>query len=139
MQQLKKFLNKLLNLENLYLKQPLKFKLVMLIMQLNLKVTSSRFIFRASRSIDEILIRLPLLRAVSSNFEIVAHKPQARQPYEARRIPLYARHPPRHVSRQLWTMRQFSGFATAEETNAAIAICWRRARPDSRWRSICRR
>ncbi len=41
---------------------------------------SSRFIFRASRSIDEILIRLPLLRAVSSNFEIVAHKPQARRP-----------------------------------------------------------
>ncbi len=40
---------------------------------------------------------------------------------------------------KLWTMRQFSGFATPEETNAAIITCWSRGRPGFRWRSICRR
>lgn len=38
---------------------------------------SSRLLFRMSRMVDEALIRLPLLRAVSSNFEVIARKPSA--------------------------------------------------------------
>ena len=33
--------------------------------------------YRLARWMDEILIRAPLLRAVSSNFELIAHKPSA--------------------------------------------------------------
>jgi SAM-dependent methyltransferase len=36
---------------------------------------SSRLGYRLTRSLDEILIRLPLLRAVSSNFELIARRP----------------------------------------------------------------
>lgn len=35
---------------------------------------SWRFGYRATRTLDELLIRLPLLRAVSSNFEVIACK-----------------------------------------------------------------
>lgn len=38
--------------------------------------------------------------------------------------------------RQLWTMRQFSGFATPDEPTAAITIYSSKARRVSRWRSI---
>jgi SAM-dependent methyltransferase len=38
---------------------------------------SWRFGYRLTRSLDELLIRVPLLRAVSSNFELIARKPQA--------------------------------------------------------------
>jgi methylmalonyl-CoA mutase N-terminal domain/subunit len=40
---------------------------------------------------------------------------------------------------KLWTMRQFAGFATAEETNARYHYRSNRGRPGSRWRSISRR
>lgn len=36
---------------------------------------SWRFGYRVSRSLDELLIRTPLLRAVSSNFELIARRP----------------------------------------------------------------
>lgn len=36
---------------------------------------SSRFLFGLSRAADEALIRCPVVRAVSSNFEIIARKP----------------------------------------------------------------
>ena len=39
---------------------------------------------------------------------------------------------------RLWTMRQYAGFATAEETNRGSATCSSRARPACRSRSTCR-
>jgi hypothetical protein len=36
---------------------------------------SWRFGYRAARWLDEALIRVPVLRAVSSNFEVIARKP----------------------------------------------------------------
>jgi ubiquinone/menaquinone biosynthesis C-methylase UbiE len=38
---------------------------------------SWRFGYNVTRTLDELLIRLPLLRAVSSNFELIARKPTA--------------------------------------------------------------
>ncbi len=40
---------------------------------------------------------------------------------------------------KLWTMRQFAGFGTPDETNAGIGTCSRPAAPASASRSICRR
>ena len=39
---------------------------------------------------------------------------------------------------RFWTMRQYAGFATAEETNRGSATCSTTARRGSRWRSTCR-
>jgi SAM-dependent methyltransferase len=39
-------------------------------------VPSWRLGYRLTRGLDEILIRMPLLRAVSSNFEVIARKPE---------------------------------------------------------------
>ncbi len=38
---------------------------------------SWRFGYRLTRGLDEVLIRTPLLRAVSSNFEVIARKPES--------------------------------------------------------------
>jgi methylmalonyl-CoA mutase N-terminal domain/subunit len=40
---------------------------------------------------------------------------------------------------KLWTMRQYAGYATAEESNARYRFCSRKGRWDSRSPSICRR
>ncbi len=40
-----------------------------------------------------------------------------RQARAAGRVPVHARPVPRHVPRQPWTMRQYAGFASAEESN----------------------
>ena len=40
---------------------------------------------------------------------------------------------------KLWTMRQFAGFGTPEDTNERYKRCSRQAAPASAWRSICRR
>ena len=39
---------------------------------------------------------------------------------------------------QLWTMRQFDGFGSSEETNAGTDSSWSAGRRRSRWPSICR-
>ena len=39
---------------------------------------------------------------------------------------------------RLWTMRQFSGFATAEETNRRYKYLLANGRPAFRWRLTCR-
>ena len=40
---------------------------------------------------------------------------------------------------RLWTMRQFSGFATPEETNQRYRYLLQQGKPVSRWPSISRR
>jgi len=38
---------------------------------------------------------------------------------------------------RFWTMRQYAGFASAEESNRRYRYCSIRGRPGSRWRSTC--